>query len=198
MNFDDAEILMVGNQKYIYQNVFGKEVGESITKLAEQHRVKNVQGKIKSVKLDGEQKLVVLESGQEIRADLILYGIGGDIDTKYLSGGVKDPQNALLVNNYLQLPDNPNIYAAGEVAKIGLKGRFRRIPHYTEAINQGTFAGWNMMGKNLPYQTVPFFWTSIFKTKYCFTGYEMSGTEVLFKKDFDSEGNFVAFNCDSQ
>lgn len=100
------------------------------------------------------------------------------------------------MNNYLQLLDSPNIFAAGDVAKFGLKNRITRIPHYTEAINQGTFAGWNMMGKNVAYRTVPFFWTNIFKTRYSFTGFEKSGTEVVFKKDFDKDGNFVAFNCD--
>lgn len=62
-NFENADIFTVGSQKYLYQNVFGEKVGESISQLAENNKVQNIQSKVKSIHQSGTERHVLLENG---------------------------------------------------------------------------------------------------------------------------------------
>ena len=129
---------------------------------------------------------------------MVLYGLGDKPDTSYFpeNSSKRSLDSSFFITNNFNLLTHQNIYAAGDNTTFALHDQIVRIPHYTEAINQGTFAGWNMMGKNIPYVTVPFFWTRIFNTSLCYTGFTKPNTEVVFQKQIDEKGNFLAFNCD--
>lgn len=52
-----------------------------------------------------------------------------------------------------------------------------------------------MLGKNVKYVTAPFFWTRFFNKSYSFTGFTFNHEEIVFKKDIDEKGNFLALYC---
>ena len=91
-----------------------------------------------------------------------------------------EKDKTVLVNTYFQIPYNESIYAAGDITKFSLKNKFNRIPHWCEAINQGTYAGWNMLNKHIPYTTVPFFWSNFFNTRISFSGFYSQNSKVIF------------------
>jgi len=50
-------------------------------------------------------------------------------------------------------------------------GGYTRVEHYNEAFYQGYVAAMNMLDKNVPMLTVPFFWTRFFEKSLHYTGY---------------------------
>jgi NADPH-dependent 2,4-dienoyl-CoA reductase/sulfur reductase-like enzyme len=60
----------------------------------------------------------------------------------------------------LQTSD-PNIFAAGDIASYPywVTGERVHISHWNVALDQGSFAAYNMLGKLIPYGNIPFFWT---------------------------------------
>jgi 3-phenylpropionate/trans-cinnamate dioxygenase ferredoxin reductase subunit len=57
----------------------------------------------------------------------------------------------------------PGIYAAGDIAEYDsvIHDRRMRIEHWDVAFNQGKAAARNMLGKQEPYDVVPYFWSDL-------------------------------------
>lgn len=142
----------------------GTEVGAYIAKEHEKHGVKLYkERKVTEIKGDGkEAHTVVLDDGTEIKADLVLVGAGVLPATKFLDGsGIKlDQWGAVICDPYLQ-SSVKDIYAAGDIASYPywLTGQQQRIEHYISAMDQGSYAAFNMLGKLVPFGNVPFYWT---------------------------------------
>ncbi len=73
----------------------------------------------------------------------------------------------IVVNKFLQT-SNPDIYAAGDAAEffISALGSSVVVEHEENANMAGYFAGMGMAGKPQEYDYLPFFYSSIFDTKY--------------------------------
>ena len=52
-----------------------------------------------------------------------------------------------------------------------------------------------MLGKNIQYITAPYFWTRFFNKSFCYTGFSFDHKDVVFRKDIDEKGNFLALYC---
>ena len=71
-----------------------------------------------------------------------------------------DKRGGLLCDPYMQTSEK-DIYAAGDIASLPYwpTGESIRVEHWTVAMNEGSFAAFNMLGKMTPYGMIPFFWT---------------------------------------
>ena len=71
----------------------------------------------------------------------------------------------------MQTNDN-NIFAAGDIASFPSwwSGKYQRIEHWITALDQGTHAAFNMLGKMVPYGNVPFFWTNHYGKGMAYVG----------------------------
>lgn len=47
--YENAKIEVVGRQKYLYQNVFGEEIGKKVTEVAKSFNVDNIQKNVKKL-----------------------------------------------------------------------------------------------------------------------------------------------------
>ena len=77
------------------------------------------------------------------------------------------------------------MFAAGDIASYPFwpTGQQIRIEHYNEAIYQGSIAALNMMGKRVPMDNIPYFWTRSFNNTLSFTGYTKGWDEIIIKGD---------------
>lgn len=107
-------------------------------------------------------KSVTLSDGTTIDADIVIMGTGVRPNTKWLanSGIEMDRFGGIVCDPFMQT-NLPDIYAAGDIASIPYwpTGGRTRIEHWVVALEQGTNAGFNMLGKFVPYSGIPFFWT---------------------------------------
>jgi 3-phenylpropionate/trans-cinnamate dioxygenase ferredoxin reductase component len=108
--------------------------------------------------------------------------------------GVK-VDNGVMVDAALQSSD-PDIYAAGDVANAfhPLLGRHIRVEHWANALNQPVAAARAMLGQDVAYDRVPYFYTDQYDLGMEYSGYVAPGgyDQVVFRGDVPGR-EFVAF-----
>ena len=155
-----------------FEKTLGKEIGAYFKRLHESHGVNfrlgsNVAGFEGTVRAEA----VVLENGDRIEADLVVVGVGVKPATGFLAGVELSTDGGVIVDEHLRASDS--IFAAGDVADFPspFTGERTRIEHWRTAMQQGRIAAHNMLGKNVPYDSVPFFWTRQFGVSLQYVGH---------------------------
>jgi 3-phenylpropionate/trans-cinnamate dioxygenase ferredoxin reductase component len=94
---------------------------------------------------------------------------------------------------------DPDIYAAGDVARAyhPLLGKHIRIEHWANALNQPQAAAKSMLGQDVSYDRLPYFFTDQYQLGMEYSGYvEPDGyDQVVFRGDVDRL-EFLAFWLD--
>ena len=130
---------------------------------------------------EGNVKKVVLKNGYEIPADLVVVGAGAVMNTDLAkkSGIELSSNGGISTNPFLQTSD-PDIFAAGDIASFPClyTGTDVRIEHWINALDHGTYAAFNMLGKMIPYGNVPFFWTNHYGKGMQYVGNAQTWDEI--------------------
>ncbi|MFG1999677.1 NAD(P)/FAD-dependent oxidoreductase [Spirillospora sp. NPDC048911] len=176
--------------------VLGPEVGEIFAGLHRKHGV--------DLRLDqgvagfwgaGQVSAVVTSGGAEIPADVVIVGIGVRPNTALAEEAGLEVSNGIVVDEALRTSD-PDIFAAGDVAAAyhPLLGRRIRVEHWANALDGGPAAARSMLGQEVSYDKIPYFFSDQYEL-----GMEMAGAfspgeydEVVFRGDLD-ELEFIAF-----
>jgi 3-phenylpropionate/trans-cinnamate dioxygenase ferredoxin reductase subunit len=91
---------------------------------------------------------------------------------------------------------DPDIYAAGDVANAyhPLLGKHIRVEHWANALNQPQAAARAMLGQDVSYDRMPYFFTDQYDLGMEYSGYAEPGgyDQVVFRGDVDRR-EFVAF-----
>ena len=120
---------------------------------------------------DGRVSRVVTKSGLSLEADAVVIGAGAvpDVMLARSAGLALGEGGGVKVDSRL-LSTAPGIYAAGDTAEyesVVHDGRRIRVEHWDVALTQGRTAALNMLGRDKPYDVVPYFfsdlsdWTSL-------------------------------------
>ncbi len=129
---------------------------------------------------------VSLRSGESLRADGVVVGIGIVPETGLAEDAGLDVGDGIVVDAHLRTSD-PDIFAAGDVASFphpALRRRLR-VEHEDAANTMGRQAGRNMAGADEPYEHVPLFYSDLFDL-----GYEAVGrvdTRLDIVEDWEEE-----------
>lgn len=102
--------------------------------------------------------------------------------------------NGTLVGEHL-LTATPNIYAAGDVANAWhpfYEHRIR-VEHWATALNQGPAAARSMLGEQVSYERIPYFFSDQYDVGMEYSGYAQSWDEVVLRGDPAAGDGFVAF-----
>jgi apoptosis-inducing factor 3 len=189
----DLEVTVVAPEETPFEKTLGSEIGALFQRVHEDHNVRFRLGS-KVARISGGDKVeaVELESGEKIDADLIVVGVGVKPATDFFMGINLHQDGGVIVDKRLRAA--ADLYAAGDIVWFpqALTGRQQRIEHWRTALQQGRVAAHNMMGKNVAYNSVPFFWTQQFDSKLVYVGHTTSWDEIIFQGDL-SEHAFVAF-----
>jgi 3-phenylpropionate/trans-cinnamate dioxygenase ferredoxin reductase subunit len=138
---------------------------------------------------------VVLESGAEIDADLVVVGVGARPNTDIAVTSGLDVDDGIVVDEHLRTTD-PAVFAAGDVARAyhPLLGRHIRVEHWANAVHQPVVAARSMMGQHDTYDRLPYFYTDQYDLGMEYVGYAPPGSydEVVFRGDV-ARRQFIAF-----
>jgi 3-phenylpropionate/trans-cinnamate dioxygenase ferredoxin reductase component len=143
---------------------------------------------------------VRLTDGTEVDADLIIVGVGIAPNTELADGAGLQVANGIVVGADLRTSD-PDIYAAGDVASAfhPLLGKHIRVEHWANALNQPQTAASSMLGQQVSYDRVPYFYTDQYDLGMEYSGYVEPGgyAQVVFRNDTAGR-EFIAFWIDSR
>ncbi len=104
---------------------------------------------------------VALADGTEIPCDAIVVGIGAVPETGLAERAGLAIENGIRVDDRLRSSD-PDIFAAGDCCSAPhplYGGRRIRLEAWRNAHDQGNLAARNMLGADLTYEAVPWFWS---------------------------------------
>ncbi|MGZ4620371.1 MAG: NAD(P)/FAD-dependent oxidoreductase [Frankiaceae bacterium] len=177
--------------------VLGREVAQVFADLHREHGVHARYG-VQVAEITGtggQANGVRLADGSHIEADAVVVGIGIRPNTRLASTAGVTVHNGILVDAQLR-SSNPDIFAAGDVANAfhPILGRNIRVEHWANALHQPQAAARSMLGQDVAYDRVPYFFTDQYDLGMEYTGYvDPDGyDQVIFRGDVRT-GEFIAF-----
>ena len=152
---------------------FGDQAGRFLQGVLEQHGITVFGGdELERFEgADGRVRAVVTKSGRKLDADAVVIGAGAVPDVMLARGAGLSlgDRGGVEVDSRLATAV-PGVYAAGDIAEyesVIHDGARIRIEHWDVAFNQGKTVALNMLGRDVPHDVVPYFfsdlsdWTSL-------------------------------------
>jgi 3-phenylpropionate/trans-cinnamate dioxygenase ferredoxin reductase component len=192
-----AEVTVVEMLELPLQRVLGDELGRVFADLHREHGVDLRLGAgVREIRGDGGRvTAVVLADGTELPADAVVVGVGIAPATALAEAAGLDVQNGIQVDAALRTSD-PDIFAAGDVANAlhPLLGERIRVEHWANALNGGPAAARSMLGQQVSYDQVPYFFSDQYDLGMEYAGYAPPGRydKVVFRGDLPGR-EFIAF-----
>jgi NADPH-dependent 2,4-dienoyl-CoA reductase/sulfur reductase-like enzyme len=166
LSVNGLSVTMIFPDPWLVARVFPESLGRALTDYYRTKGIVVVQDAAVAIEPAGKGHVVHTRSGQQIRADLIVVGVGITPNISLAQAAGVKVGNGIVVDEFLRT-SNPDIYAAGDVAFFpeNVLGP-RRIEHWDNAISQGKHAGRNMAGANEPFAELPYFFSDLFEFGY--------------------------------
>ena len=134
------------------------------------------------VALEGTDRIaaVATASGERIVCDLALVCVGITPSVAFLEGSGIRVENGIVVDQQLR-SNEPDVFAAGDVANFfdPVFNIRRRLEHWDNAIKQGRLAARNMLGRNLFYDELSYFFSDVFDLSFDVLGAVEQGEERI-------------------
>ncbi len=136
----------------------------------------------------------VLCGDDSVDADLVIIGVGIVPNIEIAENAGIDCDNGILVDDHGQT-SNPDIYAAGDCTNHPnrLLGRRLRLESVPNAIEQARVACINLLGGDLEYASIPWFWSDQYELKLQMVGFSSDGEESVVRGD-KSTNSFAVFH----
>lgn len=183
----NIEVHVVGRGAIPMARILGPKLGMFLRSLHEQHGVVfHLNAEVGAIDATG----VTLGNGERIEADLVVVGIGMRPATALAESAGLKVCDGVKVDRFLQT-SAPGIFAAGDIARWPdpFSGESLRIEHFVVAERQGQTAARNMLGREEPYEAVPFFWTEQYDLGLAYVGHAGTWDEAVI------DGSIEARDC---
>ncbi|MEU3053879.1 NAD(P)/FAD-dependent oxidoreductase [Streptomyces griseus] len=197
-----AEVTVVEAEPTPLHQVIGPELGQIFTELHSAHGVRFHFG-ARLTEITGQDGMVFAvrtDDGEEHLAHDVLAAIGAAPRSALAeAAGLEMAERAhgggIAVDASLRTSD-PHIYAAGDVAAAvhPLLGTRLRVEHWANALNGGPAAARAMLGQDVTYDRVPYFFSDQYDLGLEYSGWAPPGSydEVIIRGDAGKR-EFIAF-----
>ena len=192
---DEVTVLEIADLPLL--GVLGREAAEVFAKLHTDHGV-DLRTGVRVAEITGSGGAangVGLTDGTHVDADVVVVGVGITPNTGLASAAGLQVDNGIVTDAALRT-SVPDIFAAGDVANAfhPLVGKHIRVEHWANARHQPVAAAKAMLGQDVAYDRVPYFYTDQYDLGMEYAGYvESDGyAEVVFRGDVPGR-EFVAF-----
>ncbi len=187
-----ASVTVVEADEQPLRRVLGAEMGAFFADL---HRSQGVDLRLRSGVREITPTGVVLSDGDELPADVVVAGVGIRPDTRLAEAAGLAVDDGVLTDAALRT-SAPQVWAAGDVAcsEHPLLGRRLRVEHWANALNGGPAAARSMLGQDVRYDRVPYFFSDQYDVGLEYSGWAPPGSydDVAVRGDLDGR-EFVAF-----
>jgi 3-phenylpropionate/trans-cinnamate dioxygenase ferredoxin reductase component len=187
-----CSVTVVEPQPTPLYGVLGAELGQIFQQVHAKHGVDFRFGTgVTAITGSGKVTGVRTDDGTELPADAVIVGIGARPNNELAeeAGLAIDSDNGgIVVDAQLRTAD-PDVYAAGDVASFpsARYGRNLRVEHWANALNGGPLAARAMLGQDVTYTDLPYFFTDQYDLGMEYTGWFAPGgyDEVVLRGDVD-------------
>jgi 3-phenylpropionate/trans-cinnamate dioxygenase ferredoxin reductase subunit len=164
--------------------LLGHEVG---TVLGERYRAAGIdlrtRARVSALRLtrQGRPAALALEGGDEAACDSVLVAVGAEPATELLGGGTVATDASGRVGL-------PSVYACGDAATVWRPSvaRHVRTEHWTSAAAQGAAVARAILGRDVPTDDVPYFWSDQFGLRLQHVGHGTGWRRVALEGTPDS------------
>ena len=142
----------------------------------------------------GRLRSVVTTGGTQLTADLAVVGIGVMPNVSLAQAAGLDVANGILTDAALRTSD-PDVYAAGDVSNSWnpLLHRRVRIDHWANALHGGPAAARSMLGQDVSYDRVPYFFSDQHELGMEVSGLPGDGYDMVVYRGDPESLEFIAF-----
>ncbi|MFG3099207.1 NAD(P)/FAD-dependent oxidoreductase [Streptomyces sp. NPDC048182] len=197
-----AEVTVVEPSPTPLHGVLGPELGAVFAELHAAHGVRFQFG-VSLTEIIGQDGMVLAartDDGEEHPAHDVLAAIGAAPRTSLAqAAGLEiapaEHGGGIVVDERLRTSD-PDVFAAGDVASFphALLGTRLRVEHWANALNGGPAAARAMLGREEPYDRVPYFFSDQYDLGMEYSGWAPPGAydQVVIRGDA-AKREFIAF-----
>lgn len=188
------EVILIDPLAYPNERIFGREIGSFYRDVHIQHGVEVALGDgVEAFEGNTRVTAVRTSSGRVIECDFAVVGIGVRPRTELAQAAGLEIDNGIVVDERLRT-SAPDVFAAGDVANAWHEcyGRRIRVEHWANALNQGPAAARAMLGEQVSYDRIPYFFSDQYEVGMEYSGFAAEWDRVVFRGDRDA-GEFVAF-----
>ena len=137
---------------------------------------------------------VLCSDGSEFAADLVIIGVGILPNTALAEAAGLEVDNGIVVNDRAQTSD-PDIFAAGDCTNHHnpIYDRWVRLESVQNATDQSRVAAGAACGKEVSYNSVPWFWSEQYDLMLQIAGLSQGYDEIITRGDPADDRSFAAF-----
>jgi 3-phenylpropionate/trans-cinnamate dioxygenase ferredoxin reductase subunit len=189
------DVTVVEPQPTPLHAVLGSEMGGVFARLHRDHDVDLLTDTtVRELRGSGDRvESVVTDGHAGLPADLVVVGIGAAPNAQLAAAAGMEVDNGVVVDERLRSA-TPDVYAAGDVASSfhPLYGRYVRVEHWANALHAGPAAARSILGQDVTYDRVPYFYTDQYDLGMEYSGLGAPGDRVVCRGNPD-DGEFIAF-----
>lgn len=181
------EVHVVAPEQCPMERILGREMGELVRALHEQHGVIfHLEETADAI----DDRQVRLKGGAVLTAELVVAGVGVRPRLALAERAGLELDNGVRVDAHLQT-SAPGVFAAGDIARWPdpHSGAAIRVEHWVVAQRQGQTAARNMLGLGEVFDAVPFFWSKHYDMPIGYVGHAERWDEL------EIEGDIAAKDC---
>jgi 3-phenylpropionate/trans-cinnamate dioxygenase ferredoxin reductase subunit len=193
----DNEVTVIEPQAAPLLAALGPEMGSVFADLHRAHGVNLKLGVgVTAFRPRGDGWAAVDSTGTVHDSDVIVAGIGARPATELAEDAGLDVEDGIVVDAALRTSD-PDVFAAGDVASAysPLLGRHVRVEHWANALHAGPAAARSMLGQEVSFDRVPYFYSDQYDLGMEFSGQPDGYARVVTRGDVAAR-EFVAFWLD--
>ena len=195
LNRKGMNVTVLEMMERVMQRVTAPVISEFYTRIHGEEGVSICCGTgVTGFKGNGRVAMVTCSDGSEHAADLVIIGVGILPNTELAEAAGLQVDNGIVVNGQAQTSD-PDIYAAGDCTlhHNPIYDRWVRLESVQNATDQSRVIAGAACGKEVGYNSVPWFWSDQYDLMLQIAGLSQGYDEMITRGNPENSRSFAAF-----